>query len=73
MHTETSHKQYTYQDYLKLDDDNRYELIGGEVLLAPTDVLLSEKEKPQPDIFFIAKERLNIIKEQHIAGARFSY
>ncbi|SFH14952.1 Endonuclease, Uma2 family (restriction endonuclease fold) [Desulfotomaculum arcticum] len=93
---------YTYDDYLKIDDDNRYELIGGElilvpapktihqriirrlikylgdfvdgnnmgeVLLAPTDVLLSEKEKPQPDIFFISKERLNIIKEQHIAGA----
>ena len=93
---------YTYDDYLKIDDDNHYELIGGklimvpaprtihqliirrlikylgdyvdvnnmgEVLLAPTDVLLSDKEKPQPDIFFISKERLDIIKEQHIAGA----
>jgi Uma2 family endonuclease len=102
MQTETSNKQYTYQDYLKLDDDNQYELIGGElilvpaprtihqriirrlikylgdfvddnsigeVLLAPIDILLSEKEKPQPDIFFISAERLNIIKDKHVAGA----
>lgn len=102
MQTETSNKQYTYQDYLKLDDGNQYELIGGELLLvpaprtihqrisrrllkflgdfidnnnmgeilyAPIDVLLNEKEKPQPDILFISKERLDIIKEKHVAGA----
>ena len=29
-------KQYTYDDYLKLDDDNRYELIEGELFLVPS-------------------------------------
>lgn len=98
MQTQT----YTYDDYLKLDDDNRYELIGGELVLvpaprtihqrisgklfkvlisyidknnlgellyAPTDVLLTEKDKPQPDIMFISKERLSIIKDNYIQGA----
>jgi Uma2 family endonuclease len=41
----------------------------GEVMYAPVDVLLTEKDKPQPDIFFIAKDRLDIIKEQHVDGA----
>lgn len=102
MQTETPNKQYTYEDYLKLDDNNQYEIIGGElilvpapktihqriggelfgilrnfvrennlgiVLFAPTDVLLTDKNKPQPDILFISKERLDIIKEQHVDGA----
>jgi len=102
MQTETSTKQYTYQDYLKINDDNQYELIGGELLLvlapktihqwicgelfgeirnfvrrnnfgevydAPTDVYLSETEKPQPDILFISANRLNIITEDNIKGA----
>ncbi len=97
-----SGRLYTYEDYLKIDDDNQYELIGGELILvpspkaihqiisiglattlwdyvqknklgrvmaAPMDVLLSETEKPQPDIFFISKERLNIIAENNIQGA----
>jgi len=99
---ETPSKLYTYEDYLKLDDDNQYELIEGELLLvpapktvhqrisnrlnffisefakkhdlgeviyAPVDVVLSETNKPQPDIIFITKERLNIIKENYIDGA----
>lgn len=93
---------YTYEDYLKIDDDNQYELIGGrlilvpaprtihqelsgelysalkefvrkndlgKVLYAPMDVLLSETEKPQPDILFVAKNRLDIITETNIQGA----
>jgi len=93
---------YTYADYLKIDDDNQYELIGGKlilvpapktfhqelvgkiyrrvaefiydnnlgkVLIAPTDVLLSDTEKPQPDILFISMERLNIITEMNVQGA----
>ncbi|AGL02271.1 Uma2 family endonuclease [Desulfoscipio gibsoniae] len=93
---------YTYDDYLKIDDDNQYELIGGKlilvpaprtlhqelvgkiyrrvaefiydnnlgkVLIAPTDVLLSDTEKPQPDILFISIERLNIITEMNVQGA----
>jgi len=98
MQTQT----YTYEDYLKINDDNQYELIGGELILvpapktihqrvkgrliwfitnfvfknnlgeiydAPTDVVLSETEKPQPDILFISANRLNIITEYNIKGA----
>ena len=99
MHTDTL---YTYEDYLKLDDVNQYELIGGKLYMvpaprtihqkimwklgwfisnfiietdlgilmyAPTDVVLSTNEKPQPDILFISKERLDIITEANIQGA----
>ena len=93
---------YTYEDYLKLNDDNQYEIIGGKLIMvpsprskhqiislelaatlrdyarknklgrvitAPMDVLLSKTEKPQPDILFIAKERMGIIAEMNIQGA----
>lgn len=102
MQTENTDRLYTYEDYLKIDDDNQYELIGGKLILvpsprtihqiislklaarlldyvqnnklgsvitAPTDVLLSEIEKPQPDILFISKNRLDIITEMNIQGA----
>ncbi|MCL6635186.1 MAG: Uma2 family endonuclease [Peptococcaceae bacterium] len=41
----------------------------GELFFAPTDVLLTEKDKPQPDIMFISKERLDIITDNYIQGA----
>jgi Uma2 family endonuclease len=31
----TQAKHWTYQDYLELDDENRYEIISGELLMAP--------------------------------------
>lgn len=40
----------------------------GEVFVAPTDVVLSEHDVVQPDILFIAKEHLGIIKESCIKG-----
>lgn len=33
----------------------------GEVFFAPLDVVLSETQKPQPDLLFVAKDRLSII------------
>lgn len=102
MQAGTNDRLYTYDDYLKLNDDNRYELIGGKLILvpspkiihqeisvnlifilinfirknnlgklliAPTDVLLTEKDKPQPDILFVSKERLSIITEANVQGA----
>lgn len=102
MQIEASDRLYTYNDYLKIDDDNQYELIGGKLILvpspkiihqelsgrifrliadfvdknslgkvlyAPTDVILTEKDKPQPDILFVSKERLHIITEANIQGA----
>ncbi len=41
----------------------------GEIFDSPIDVYLEEKETYQPDIIFISKERLEIIKEQKIEGA----
>lgn len=45
----------------------RHEL--GEVLHAPIDVVLSEHNVVQPDILYVARERLGIIKEANIQGA----
>lgn len=33
---EKTKKSYTYDDYLKVDDGNRYELIEGELVLTPS-------------------------------------
>ncbi|MGQ9557807.1 MAG: Uma2 family endonuclease [Desulfurispora sp.] len=41
----------------------------GEVLYAPVDVYLSEKDVLQPDIIFISRGRLAIITEENIKGA----
>lgn len=94
-------QSYTYADYVKINDDRQYELIGGKLLLvpapktghqrisfnlvmalsgyirrnnlgtlfyAPVDVVFSETDKPQPDILFIDRERLDIITENYING-----
>lgn len=95
-------KKYTYEDYLKIPDDKRYELINGELLMtpspipkhqsvsieiafrikdftmtndlgrvfyAPCDVYFDEENVVQPDIFFISKNRLDIIGQKKIQGA----
>ena len=41
----------------------------GRVLVAPTDVVLSEHQVVQPDILFISTERLHIIGERNVQGA----
>lgn len=41
----------------------------GEVLYAPCDVYLSLHDVVQPDILFVARERLGIIKDKYIQGA----
>jgi Uma2 family endonuclease len=94
--------KFTYQDYLLLPEEKRYELIDGdlhmvptprpfhqtvslrivealsrfvqqqglgEIFYAPCDVYLSRHDVVQPDIFFIASNRLGIIKENYIQGA----
>ena len=95
-------RKFTYEDYLKTPDDQRYELIEGDLIMtpspvpyhqwllknigfalesfvrekkmgkifyAPCDVYLDNENVLQPDILFIAKERLNIIGEKNIQGA----
>lgn len=41
----------------------------GMVLYAPVDVYLEETETYQPDIIFVSRERLNIVKHEKIEGA----
>lgn len=41
----------------------------GEVFAAPTDIVLSLHDVVQPDLVFVAKERLHILTERNIQGA----
>ncbi|MFQ6014317.1 MAG: Uma2 family endonuclease [Anaerolineae bacterium] len=41
----------------------------GEVFLAPCDVVLSQEDVVQPDLFFISKGRRHLITEKNISGA----
>jgi Uma2 family endonuclease len=41
----------------------------GEVLYAPVDVVLSMTDVVQPDLIYVAKERLNIITKKNIVDA----
>ena len=94
--------KHTYADYLETSDDERYELLHGElvmapapltdhqdilgglysemrafvkehnlghVLLAPTDVVLSDTDVVQPDILFVSQARRHIRTRENIQGA----
>lgn len=41
----------------------------GELLYAPVDVIFSFEDIVQPDIVFISKERLDILKKENVQGA----
>lgn len=41
----------------------------GETFIAPMDVVLSDEDVLQPDIFYISKERKNIVTPENIRGA----
>jgi Uma2 family endonuclease len=92
----------TYEDYLKTSDDERWELLDGELVMAPSpsmphqivatdlvtllnsfvrerglghvitapaDVVLSDTNVVQPDLFFVSTEREQIITRPNIQGA----
>jgi len=94
--------RFTYEDYVLLPDDRRYEVIDGELYLtpaptpyhqivsrrierlledhvdkaklgividAPCDVVLSQFDVLQPDIFFVSSGRLAVIGEKYISDA----
>src|SRR5512141_1019712 len=98
----TESLRFTYDDYARLPDDRRYEVIDGELFLtpaptpyhqivkgrierlledhvergslgmvldAPCDVVLSQFDVLQPDIFFISTGRLATIGEKYISAA----
>ena len=50
-----------YEHIVKLDI--------GELMAAPFDVILAERNIAQPDLLFIAKERLDIITDANVQGA----
>ena len=54
--------QYILQQFVR-----RHDL--GIIYSAPCDVLLSQENVVQPDIFFISKKRAHMIKEEYIQGA----
>ncbi len=41
----------------------------GEVLYAPVDVILSPTDVVQPDLFFVSRERAEILAEKNVQGA----
>lgn len=41
----------------------------GEVLLAPCDVLLDEKDIVQPDLIYVARDHAEQVEERYVAGA----
>lgn len=49
--TVTEKKKYTYEDYLKTPEDERYELIEGELLMTPAPVTERHKDFKKPYIF----------------------
>ncbi len=94
-------REWTFDDYLLLDDERRYEIFDGElkmapapsvehqdvvfklatllanlvdskalgrIVIAPVDVVLSERDVVQPDIVFIRRENFGIIREGKIFG-----
>ncbi|MBS3905550.1 MAG: Uma2 family endonuclease [Syntrophaceae bacterium] len=42
---------------------------AGEIFYSPCDVVLSDVDVVQPDIFFISQERLSIVQDKNIQGA----
>ena len=94
--------KFTVKDYMSLPGDKRYQLLGGEMILAPSpttrhqtvaqhlnlalqefvashslgrlwfaplDVVLSDHDVAQPDIFFVSNERSSIVTDANIQGA----
>ena len=41
--TVTDKKKYTCEDYLKTSDDERYELIEGELIMIPSPVIKHQR------------------------------
>jgi Uma2 family endonuclease len=93
---------FTYEEYARLRDGRRYEVIEGqllltpsprtyhqkvtgnlfvallrhvrdndlgEVLISPCDVVLSPTNVVQPDILYVARDRLAIIEEKYVSAA----
>lgn len=64
----TIHQRISRKLEYRLEEHvTKYDL--GEIFDAPCDVILSEYDIVQPDLFFISNERSSIITEKNIQGA----
>ena len=61
--------QHTLKRLLLLLDQHAVATNAGVVIPAPFDVVLSDHNVVQPDILFIAKDRLSILTERNVRGA----
>ncbi len=94
--------KFTVTDYMSMPDGKRYQLLDGELIVAPSptskhqsisgqlyltmrqfvtqsqlgrvwyaplDVILSDHDVVQPDLFFVSKVRENIVTEANVQGA----
>ena len=66
MLTVLNDKKYTIEDYMKLDDGNRYELIEGELIMVPRPRLKHQK------IAFKIAHKLENFLEQNPIGEVYS-
>jgi Uma2 family endonuclease len=66
---EPIHQEYGGEMFAALRDFGKMH-DAGKAYMAPIDVILSEFATPvQPDVLFIVKSRLHIVKKGHIEGA----
>jgi Uma2 family endonuclease len=61
------HQEIVLRVIRLLDQADRAEC--GRLLLAPMDVALSPRDVVEPDLLFIAKDRLGIVTEDNVQGA----
>ena len=63
------HHELVTRLFERLRDFLRHHNVGGKVFIAPFDVVLSEHNVVQPDVFYISAERRGIITMDNIQGA----
>lgn len=60
-------KKYTYEDYLKTPDDERYELIEGELLMTP-----ASKTEHQRILRKLSMKMAKFVEDNHLGEIFFS-
>jgi Uma2 family endonuclease len=59
----TEKKRYTYEDYLKIPEDERYELIEGELLMTPSPVTKHQRISRELEFEILKSVRENDLGE----------
>jgi len=64
MVTITEHKKMTYADYLKIDDNNRYEILEGELKMVPAPSIEHQSVSRNLEFLiwsFVKEKRLGVV------------